>query len=226
MMSWKLLVRTGLAVTLVWSASWRAAAEDSRKEEPDAAPASNETKPSDTKPKRPADGKASAPALNARQERQTLKFARDHHPELADLLATLKDSDARQYQKALQELLRTQQRLSKLHEKQAAGYADELALWKVESRIRLLLAQLAMDDDEHLETDLKPLLVQRRELKQAVLSRQRTQVAERLADLDRQLETLTESPEAYADRELARARQSLAKKAKPKKEKNKPKEKA
>src|SRR5690349_1300294 len=52
--------------------------------------------------------------LTPDQQEQALAFARTQHPELADLLETLKERNPKQYGKALQDLLRAQQRLHRM----------------------------------------------------------------------------------------------------------------
>jgi hypothetical protein len=153
--------------------------------------------------------------LNAKQERQTLDFARIHHPELADLLEKLKTADPPEYQRALADLRPAQQRLLRLEEREPTEFPRELALWKIESRIRLLMAQMAMEDnDESLEASLRPLLAERRELKQQSLQLERKRTADRLANLDRQLEQLQEPQETYTANEMKRLKQTLARQRK------------
>jgi hypothetical protein len=157
-----------------------------------------------------------AKPLNARQERQILDFARIHHPELADLLEKLKTADPPEYQRALADLKPARHRLLRLEEREAAEFPRELALWKIESRIRLLMAQMVVeeDDDALLENNLKPLLAERRELKQQSLQFERKRIADRLANVDRQLEQLQGPEETYTANEMKRLKQTLARQRK------------
>jgi hypothetical protein len=173
--------------------------------------------PSDKRPARAATGDSpkQVKPLTARQERQILDFARIHHPELADLLEKLKTADPPEYQRALADLKPVRHRLLRLEEREAPEFPRELALWKIESRIRLLMAQMVVEEDnESLENDLKPLLVERRELKQQSLQVERKRIADRLANLDRQLEQLQAPEETYTANEMKRLKQTLARQRK------------
>jgi hypothetical protein len=159
----------------------------------------------------------------AKQERQIIEFARIHHPELADLLEKLKTADPAEYQRALADLRLARNRLLRLQERDSADFPRELALWKIESRIRLLLAQMVVEDDEKsLESSLRPLLAERRELKQQSLQAERKRIADRLAKLDRQIEQLHEPGETYTANEIKRLKQSLTRQRSAGKAKGKP----
>lgn len=176
--------------------------------------ASETVKPSSPAAAAAAAGKGTKP-LNAKHERLILEFARTHHPELAELLEKLKQADPPEYARAMEDLRPAQQRLLRLQEREPEQYPVELALWKVESRIRLLTAQMAMEADESLEESLKPLLAERRELKLQTLQYERKRVADRLASVDRQLDELQQPAETYTAKELKRLRQSVARHPKP-----------
>lgn len=153
--------------------------------------------------------------LKPEQEAVALAFARAHHAELADLLDQLKQNSAAEYGKALQDLFRAADRLSKLHDRDADRYPLELDLWKIESRIRLLTAQLLMGGSVSLEADLKGLVVQRIELRSRLLQMDRDRAAQRITQIDRELETLRADPEGAALRELDRLKKNAARTSRP-----------
>lgn len=156
-------------------------------------------------------GKAkSNAALTADQEQEALAFARNQHPELADLLVKLQEKNPKEFEKALQELHRAQQRLSRLAEQNPQRFPLELNLWKVDSRIRLVMGQMMLERDSE-EAELKALINERRNLKIELLKFDRSQAAEKVASLDRQLEQLQRDAESDTEKELAKVRQ-LAKK--------------
>lgn len=152
--------------------------------------------------------------LTADEETQALGFARSQHPELADLLEGLKKNDPKEYAKALLDLHRAQVRIGRLADKNPERFSLELSLWKTESRIRLLAAQLAMEGDETSEAGLKALLAERRELKVQLAQLDRTKALKNVADLDRQLETLQANPAEQDEKELNKLKQSVAKQQK------------
>jgi hypothetical protein len=152
--------------------------------------------------------------LKPEQEAVALAFARAHHPELADLLEKLKQNSAPEFAKAMQDLYRSADRLAKMNDRDAERYPLELDLWKVESRIRLLTAQLLMGGSVSLENDLKGLIVQRIELRTRLLQLDRDRAAQRIATIDRELENLSD-PDAAALRELDRLKKNAARAARP-----------
>lgn len=153
--------------------------------------------------------------LKPDQEAVALAFARTHHPELADLLEQLKQNRAAEFGKALPDLYRAADRLAKLNDRDAERYPLELDLWKMESRIRLLTAQLLMGGSVSLEADLKGLIVQRIELRTRLLQMDRERAAQRITAIDRELETLRADPEAAALRELDRLKKNAARISRP-----------
>src|SRR6267154_266956 len=117
--------------------------------------------------------------LTPDQQQLALEFAKAQHPELAELLEKLKESNPKEFGRALQDLYRAQQRLSRMSEKTPERFALEISLWKVQSRIRLLTAQMVMEGDAAQDETLKALLSDRRDLKIQLLQLDRTRAAER-----------------------------------------------
>jgi hypothetical protein len=155
-----------------------------------------------------------AAGLTKDEEQQALGFARSQHPELADLLEKLKEGNPKEYGKALQDLHRAQQKLYRLADQNPERYALELGLWKVESRIRLLMAQMVMEGDGAQDDNLKSLLGERRTLKIELLQLDHGRAVERLTNLDRQLEQLLRDPEGDTEKELSKLKQSAGNQAK------------
>lgn len=143
------------------------------------------------------------PGFTLEREAAALSFVRQHHPELADLLAQLKAGNRREYQKAVHELFRTSERLAMARERDSARYELELEAWKLDSRIRLLAARMTMSENnaESLE-ELKTLLLERTDvqLKRQMLDRQR--LVGRLEKLDAAIETTRREREQQARQSL------------------------
>ena len=114
--------------------------------------------------------KNSAP-VDPTREAELLTFVREHHAELADLLAQLKPQDVAKYQAALTDLDRDFKRLDQLRQRSSANYENELNLWKSRSRVRLLAARLSMTGDPALREELKAALRNLRQQEMASLDR-------------------------------------------------------
>lgn len=136
------------------------------------------------------------PALSAKAEAAALEFARTHHAELASLLEQLKTNAPSEYRSAMIELDKTRERLDRSREKTPERANLELAEWKVNSRIRLLAARMAMGGEPSLEADLKTALRERVELRSQLLIDERDRVRRRLEKLD---ETIAEQQRRAAD---------------------------
>ena len=153
---------------------------------------------SDDTSAKPASGKT----LDAPAEKAALAFAAKHHPELATLIRQLRRMNPDAYQKAIQELSHTSERLSRLEERAPDRYAAELALWKLDSRIRLLAAQSAMSDEDDRREQIRELLLERADVRLQQLESERARVAARLKRLDRSIEELQTHRPELVEKEL------------------------
>ena len=131
--------------------------------------------------------------LTPQREAAALSFVRQHHPELADLLAQLKTSKPKEYERAAQELFRTSERLALSQERDPERYELELKAWKVSSQVRLLAARLMMADNSALVQQLKDLIVEREELQLQTLLLERERLAARTEKLDGAIEKARKS---------------------------------
>lgn len=139
-------------------------------------------------------------AITAAREAAALTFAREHHPELADLLDRLKDQNQPQYEKAVRQLFQTSERLARVRERSSPEtYQLELEAWKLESRIQLLAARMTMSDDPTLQRDLKAALLKRVEVRLELLRAERQRIAERLEKLDEQIQQIERQLEQDAE---------------------------
>lgn len=136
------------------------------------------------------------PGLSTKAEAAALDFARTNHAELASLLEKLKGSAPSEYRSAMIELDRARDRLERSREKTPERAELELAEWKVNSRIRLLAARLAMGGDSSLEADLKSALRERLDLRVQLMNDERTRLQRRLEKLN---ETIAEQERRTPD---------------------------
>ncbi len=154
--------------------------------------------------------KVAAPVLD---EQAALEFAQQHHPELADLLATLKKSDKQQYVNALRELDRDRDRHAKLAERDQERAKLSLEVWKMDSRIRLELAKFTMTQEPEREARIRELLKQRRDARLALLVLDKKRLAGRASKVDEQIAALQDNG---SDARLAAEFDRLMKSVKPK----------
>ncbi|HET6425260.1 MAG TPA: hypothetical protein VFG20_16350 [Planctomycetaceae bacterium] len=132
-------------------------------------------------------GRSSAettPSVSGKAEAAAMEFARTHHPELASLLEQLKTNAPSEYRSAILDIDKARERLEKSREKTPERAAIELAEWKVNSRIRLLVARMSMGGDSSLEADLKAALRERADLRVQLLTDERDRLRRRLDKLD------------------------------------------
>lgn len=151
----------------------------------DSAVKSNDTGKSNDSGKKA--NKTELPGFTAEREAAAITFVKMHHPELADLLARLKQHSRTEYERAIRELFRTSERLAQYQEKNAQRYEFELQNWKLGSRVQVLSAKLAMNADPVLKQELREVLRERAELKRNQLQAERDRTAARLAELEREL---------------------------------------
>lgn len=169
-----------------------------------------------------AGGKA---VVSPAAEAAALDFAREHHPELASLLDQLQSSAPKEYQAAIADLSRTRERLERSREKTPERYALELAEWKVNSRIRLLAARMAMGGDTSLEAELKAAVRERFDLRLQLQAEERERLSKRLERLDEQIAEQRRKADELIERDFATLRKgatSAAVSAAEKKNKPKP----
>lgn len=118
---------------------------------------------------------------------QVLRFAAEHHPELAALLRQLRKAQSPEFERAVGELSIQISRLERVRERTPQRYELELKSWKLESETKLLLARWAMSQDPALESEIRRLLRERRLIRIALLEMEQHRLQERLAVVSSQL---------------------------------------
>ncbi|HEY5314586.1 MAG TPA: hypothetical protein VIK18_18785 [Pirellulales bacterium] len=133
---------------------------------------------------KPARGKGKKlPGFTGEREAAAMTFVRTNHPELAELLEQLKSSDPGQYQRAIRDLFKSSERLAQLEERQPQRYPLELGLWKVNSRIQVLLARLTMSPEPAVEDQLRQAVAEQIDLRKQLLAVEQQRMEQRLAEL-------------------------------------------
>lgn len=143
-----------------------------------------------------ADDKPSDAATKA-----ALAFAREHHPELADLLEQLRKNAPKEFAAAVSDLDKSRQRIER-NKSSSERYRLELEEWKVNSRIRLLVARFAMGQDATIEAELRSAIEQRTQLRLALLEEERARLQQRIEKIDEQIAQQKERSTEQVNKEL------------------------
>lgn len=151
-----------------------------------------------------------AKPLDAKARAAALKFGREHHPELANLLQVLRKANARHYETAISELAFHSERLGRMAERSDERYSASLNLWKLESRLRLAVARLTMAGDDEIDKKIRPLLVERSSLRLSLLRIESKRQTARLKKLEEQIATLSSNSDERIAVEIERIRKSIA----------------
>lgn len=144
------------------------------------------------------------PALTSEQRSEAIRFAKVHHPELAELLSHLANRNEKEYVRAIRQLYITSDRLTRLEAREPARHALQLEQWKVDSRLRLLTARLAMGEDDSLRERIRELVEQRVENQRLQYEHERESLTKRLARIEAGIERIESGRESYVDRETKR----------------------
>lgn len=179
----------------------------------EATPVAQSSKKSDSKVATKSAAKPSVPVVD---ENAALQFAATHHPELADLLQTLRKSNKQQFQVAINELSRDRERIERLAERDTERAVLMLQSWKVDSRIRLEVARFTMTQDSEREARIKELLKERADTRRLLLELDHRRTQQRLAKLDEQVAQQKENSEKQLVAEWERLKKSVAGQAKSK----------
>jgi len=145
-------------------------------------------------------------ATDAQQrEEQALDFARQHHPELEEVILRLREMDEKQYVKVIREIWRVSDRLAGFKGRNKELYEIQLSLWKARSNATLAAAKLQLDPtNEDLKEQLRLALENKFEANRAALKWELAKARERVEKLERSLKTLEASGSKTIQRELKR----------------------
>ena len=125
-----------------------------------------------------------------------LGFVHQHHPELTRLLKSLEKNRPRQFQSAMRSISNSYNRLQLLKEQgKSKQYDEALEQWKLNSRIKLKAAQVAVKDTPHQRKQLESLIAKQFDSRIDALRAEETRLSERL-------KRLSELMEKQSDRQL------------------------
>ena len=152
-------------------------------------------------------GKAGVPKNSAKQDigdqdrSAALSFVAEHHPELSHLLMQLQKSRPLEFERALRELVLQTQAIARLQDKNPARYQTQLAAWKLDSQIRVLMARWARTEDAALQSQIRTLIAQRQQMKVSQLQADRQKLEEQLKRIEDQLSGYAGPEEQRVDTE-------------------------
>lgn len=178
------------------------------------------SRPSAPRPAKPEQGGATA--LAPEREETALAFVREHHPELAVLLESLRVMKPGDYHRAINELYQVSRSLENLRQRNPRRYEVGLELWKAKSQAELLAAKLVSTPSAELETQLRTALekqleleIRQQELEQEQLKARMSQVEAAIKRLNDNREKLIESRLQTLRNKVQRARRLDAGKSAP-----------
>ena len=126
--------------------------------------------------------------ITPEREAAVMAFVRRHHKDLLDVVLYLKEHLPKDYQKAIRDIYRTQQRLSVFEDRgDLEKHKLELDLWKTQSRAQLLTAEYRMTKNDKILNQIEKLLKRRYELRIMLLKHDRQKFVSRLDKLDQQI---------------------------------------
>lgn len=130
------------------------------------------------------------PPITEQDRTQAQQFVAEHHPELASLLSQLQKSRPAEFERALRELVPQTQAIQRSKERSPARYESQLAAWKVDSQIRVLMARWSRKQDPETETKVRELIAHRQQLRREQTQAEKQRLTEQLQKLDEQLQNL------------------------------------
>ncbi len=135
------------------------------------------------------------------RKRQLRAFLEEHRPQLLRMMNWLEQNRPDQFQKAVAPLLRTQDRLLALKERNPEAYRAALDDWKLDTDIQIAAARVAVKDTPPNRKSLRDLLERKQAAKLQRLQAARERLKERVASLNAQIHTI-QSDRAAIDRAM------------------------
>lgn len=160
---------------------------------------------------RPRDAKPPM-ALTSSRKAAALEFAKQHHPELADLLRGLETRNRNAYHRAMRQLYQTSERLARSKERLSPERFElELEAWKLDSRIRLLAARVSVSKkkDPKLDAELKHALMERVDIRVRKMQQEKERLVQRVDNLTDTIKSIEDDREKAATQYLNRINRGL-----------------
>lgn len=159
----------------------------------------------------------SSRSFSDEEQNTALVFIREHHPELSHLLEQLQKSRPVEFRSALRELVPQTQAILRTRERFPTRYPAQLAAWKRDSQIRVLMARWSRIKDPQIEAQVRELITQRQQERKTEIQAEQERLKDQLRKLDEQLRILGSDPHKSVNHEweqLARRASAAARSAK------------
>ena len=147
--------------------------------------------------------------LTRRRQNEVLRFAREHHPELARLVVRLRRKHPWAYNSAIRDLLADHARLLRAKQRSDAEYEVALTEWKLRSQVRLVAARVSVANQPEFQKQLTDLLTQGEAAKRRQIQMQIERYKQQIERLEKRL---AQDPEQRVKRQL----RTINRRAKPK----------
>lgn len=203
-----------LSITLGLHSADAARAQSKAKPDRDQAEAQ---KPASNKPEKRSEPARKAFGLTPEREAAVMTFVKLNHPDLEMLLTHLKQSEPKEYEKAVRDLTRVIDRLAASKDRDADMYELELRSWKAQSRLQLLSARQAMGASDDLRDEMREVIREQGEVRTEILKREKQRIQDRLTRIESELSRLEKNSDRWVEQQL----KSIAGPA-PEKKPNKP----
>lgn len=185
----RLLLLTTLAASIVMTASGACS---------DQAPNTDEKNNNSEKIDKP---QKAPKTFSSEEQTAALDFIRQHHPELSHLLEQLQKSRPEEFRSALRELIPQTQAILRMRDRLPARYPAQLAAWKRDSQIRLLMARWSRSQDPQIESQVRALIAERQLDRKVELEAEKQRIADQLLKVQEQLKALEGDPQQLVSTE-------------------------
>lgn len=139
--------------------------------------------------------------FSSEEQKAALDFIRQHQPELSHLLEQLQKSRPEEFRSALRELIPQTQAILRMRDRLPTRYPAQLAAWKRDSQIRLLMARWSRSQDPQIESQVRALIAERQLDRKVELAAEQQRIAEQLLKVQEQLKALEGDPQQLVSTE-------------------------
>ena len=136
------------------------------------------------------------------REAAVMTFVERNHPALKDVLASLKSSRSKEYERAIRDLYQTSERLANLKERDSKRFELELEHWTLRSQIQLLAAQMVMAGSDEIRTQLRELLSKQLDVRAKILELDRQRAEEQLKRVEGEIARIGSDRDKQIERQL------------------------
>lgn len=141
-------------------------------------------------------------AVTPEREAAVMTFVERNHPALKDVLASLKATRSKEYEKAIRDIYLTSERLANVKERDPHLFELELENWTLRSQIQLLTAQMVMAGSDEIRGRLRELLNKQMDVRVQMLKLEQQRARERLTRIEDDLARMESDREQQVEKQL------------------------